>query len=206
MSFARPLYLKNNGGCSVGPTGSGGPTGSIGPQGSAGGLDFYFNYTNTSGIGGYQSLSPLIDIDPSSVSFALNSGDSSTPINFLTIPINNISEINNGIVSNYIYCSAQQAGNVRVTGFVTNDNGSTNTTIFDVSANITPGVGILLTEAQTVISGGPYPVSKNVTRFGCDLQLVNTSGSTNQMSIVFQTQNQLSLYFFQCFECIYKLS
>ena len=174
MSFARPLYLRNNaGGCSVGPTGSGAPTGSIGPQGSAGGLDFYFNYTNSSGIDGYQSLSPLIDIDPSSVSVTLNSGQSSSDIQFLTVPLTNISEINNGIVNSYIYGSSSLQGYVEVTGFITDNNGTSKTILFDVSANITGAGSIVLTELQSLITGGPYTVNYNQTRFGCLLKTLH---------------------------------
>ena len=198
MSFSRPLYTNTQ--ClqgSIGPTGSYGPTGPTGPTGipgpigSPGGLNLYLNYTQSSGVPDYSLLSPLIDIDPNSVTYDVIPNNFSPVIQFLTPIIGNVQNIQNGPVTFYFYGSSSITTDcyVRVTGFITDDNGFNQTELFDISANITSVTDELI-QIPGLITQGPFPVTPTTTRLGINLRFYNYSVSDSSMNVIFQTVNQ----------------
>jgi hypothetical protein len=155
MSFARPLYVKN---ASV--VGGTGPTGGVGPQGNAGGLNLYLNQANSSGVVGYQSLSPLVIINPTTYTASLL-GNSHVDLKFLTNnPIQNLTEIQNCPVTLYFYGSATAANAyVQLTGNITALDGSSPQQLFDISANIPVTGSTTIVQVYGLITGGPYTIS-----------------------------------------------
>jgi hypothetical protein len=135
-------------------------------------------------------LSPLIDIDPNSVTYSVNANNFSPIIQFLTPIIGNVQNIQNGPVTFYFYGSSSITTDcyVRVTGFITNDDGFNQTNLFDISGNITSVTDELI-QIPGLITQGPFPVT-TTTRLGINLQFYNDSVSSSSMKVIFQTENQ----------------
>ena len=189
MSFARPLYLKNNsGGCSVGPTGSEGPTGSIGPQGNAGGVNLYLNKSQISEVDpNYYVVSQTVLISPGTTT-TTGSGSGVLASQFLSPPITNIDQVLPGPVNIYLYASSPGPtydSNVSINGFLYNNG--VETPIFDISTNTINTSSTTLYTVQALITS-TNPVTKGLTRFGIRLKVYGTSDVT----ITYQTTNQYS--------------
>ena len=184
---------NNGGGGIAGPTGATGPTGPTGiqgPEGQAGGLILYLNEANPSGTIGFQSLSPLVDINPNTYTAVLGTS-SSVYLDFLfNNPVQNVSTIQNGPVTFYFYGSATNLdAYVQLTGFISDPTGGSQVNIFDISANIPSGGATSLVTIIGTIAGGPYNLIPGFNKIGCRLRLDNRNAVLgNTIVATFQTQ------------------
>jgi|LakMenEpi03Aug12_release.lakeMendotaPanAssembly.Ray.scaffolds.fasta_scaffold23926_6 hypothetical protein len=177
----------------TGVTGMTGPTGIQGPQGTSGGLLLYLNQTESSGVSPYRLLSTTSSVDPSNVSTTV-AGATGAASSFLTLPLTNIEVIEPGPVqiNLYSYALNSNACHIRIEGFAYEPSGPTITPLFDASTNtISAGTTPLLYTVQTFILS-PYTVIPGQTRIGINLTIVNTSGSSNTVTITYQTTNAYS--------------
>jgi hypothetical protein len=177
----------------TGRTGSTGPTGIQGPQGTSGGLLLYLNQTQESGVATYKLLSTTSSVSPTTT---VTSATTSAPVSaskFLTNALTNLSVIEPGPVQINLYASSSTPVNtcsIQIEGFAY-ESPTTTTTLFTASTAPIGSSSTSLYTVQTFILSA-YPVTIGQTRIGINLNIVNTSGTLNTVTITYQTINAYS--------------
>ena len=168
MSYSKPLYTQSyiGGNGTIGPTGQigptgptgadsyvTGPTGQPGPISNSGGLNLYFNASETPPTAENQNLlksfnpygdtalmvrylSPILVIDPTPITVDISANQTNTLSNlFSGGPITNINNVPPGPFNMFIYASSTDTCYIQAIGYiVTISDGSLNQ-IFNISTD-----------------------------------------------------------------------